>query len=395
MFETNVNASLRGFIHPRLLKVQSISHFLASKWQPEDVALLWEDQLSLCGEDICALPWGAVLNAPSKESGPLNISSIRYDNPEAVVDDDVIAVFPGRSNVRIAYRRGVKGNVLFTTSRCNSNCVMCSQPPQMTDDSWLIEHNLELLRLIDRDVPELGISGGEPTLLGRDLVRIINAAATKLPETRLHVLTNGRLIANKNWSQFLREIKHSRLSWGVPLYADNPIDHDYVVQAQGAFRETMAGLYSLARHPFGIEIRVVLHRLTIDRLESLAYYIFRNLGFVQHVALMGIEPMGYARNNYNLLYVDLAEHKDTIESAVAFLANRGISVSLYNIPICILPSTVRTYARKSISDWKNVYLDECKLCVAKNGCCGFFKWKDEAWISPHVRSLTMEEVICA
>ena len=39
----------------------------------------------------------------------------------------------------------------------------------------------------------------------------------------------------------------------------------------------------------------------VDRLTQLAAYIARNLPFVQQVALMGLEPIGFAQHNLQAL----------------------------------------------------------------------------------------------
>ena len=74
-----------------------------------------------------------------------------------------------------------------------------------------------------------------------------------------------------------------------------------MVQAVGAFDQTVRGLYTAAKHGLAVEIRVVLHKQTIPGLADLMEYIYRNLPFVQHVALMGLEPMGYVKKNWDLL----------------------------------------------------------------------------------------------
>lgn len=69
------------------------------------------------------------------------------------------------------------------------------------------------------------------------------------------------------------------------------------MQAHGAFDQTVAGLHQAARNGIRVEIRVVLHRLTIPRLTRLVEYIYRNLSFVEHVALMGLEYVGHAKEH--------------------------------------------------------------------------------------------------
>jgi hypothetical protein len=83
------------------------------------------------------------------------------------------------------------------------------------------------------------------------------------------------------------------------------------------------GLYGLAGFRQTIEIRIVLHRQTLPRLNELAYYLFRNFPFVAHIAFMGLEPMGFARGNRDLLWVDPIDYAETLEEATYFLANRG------------------------------------------------------------------------
>ena len=48
-----------------------------------------------------------------------------------------IVVVSQRGNVRTLYRPSSSHNFLFATDRCNSNCLMCSQPPKDKDDSYL------------------------------------------------------------------------------------------------------------------------------------------------------------------------------------------------------------------------------------------------------------------
>jgi hypothetical protein len=64
------------------------------------------------------------------------------------------------------------------------------------------------------------------------------------------MLTNGRTFAWADYTQQLAAIEHPNFSVGIPLYSDFAGDHDYVVQAKGAFDQTVAGFHQLAR--FGI-----------------------------------------------------------------------------------------------------------------------------------------------
>jgi sulfatase maturation enzyme AslB (radical SAM superfamily) len=118
-------------------------------------------------------------------------------------DGDIVVMEPGSGFIRSLYRPADKHNSIFVTERCNSNCVMCSQPPKDKDDTHeLAERNLEVVRLIDPTPEYLTITGGEPTLLGDKLLTLISALRDKMPQTEIHMLTNGRKFA---WSDFTRD----------------------------------------------------------------------------------------------------------------------------------------------------------------------------------------------
>ena len=293
-------------------------------------------------------------------------------NIDHLKSGDVVTLFPRSGLVRTVFRPDSVHNFLFATQRCNSFCLMCSQPPVDRDDSEQVRINLETIRLIEPPVSHLGITGGEPTLLGEGLFQILDKLRSRLPETDIHMLTNGRRFA---WPQFVdafMAFAHPRLTVCIPLYSDNAPEHDYVVQAQGAFDQTIQGLHRLARYEQPVEIRVVLHKLTIPRLHDLAYFIYRNLPFASHVALMGLEITGFTRPNLNKLWIDPYEYQTELECAVEYLAIRGMNVSIYNHPLCLLPRDLWKFARQSISDWKNVYFEVCETCGVRQQCGGFF-----------------------
>ena len=302
-------------------------------------------------------------------------------------DGDIVYVRPRSGEIWVLYRRSARSNSMLLTERCNSRCLMCSQPPKEADDFHLTDTYLQAIPLMHPSTPELGITGGEPTLLGPRLLEIIEQCKSHLPQTSLHMLSNGRLFSYLMLCEELAGLEHPDLMVGIPLYSDIASYHDFVVQAQGAFDETIRGIMNLARCGVRVELRVVLHRETVPQLPSLARFVARNLPFVEHVALMGLEMMGYTKINLEGLWIDPIDYQPNLTTAVRALNRHGIDVSIYNHQLCTLNPELWSYSRKSISDWKNEYLDVCHTCAVRDDCGGFFSSADLRH-SAHIRPLT-------
>jgi hypothetical protein len=52
------------------------------------------------------------------------------------------------------------------------------------------------------------VTGGEPTLLGDDFFRILRAMKSYLPQTAVHILSNGRLFAAPEFAKQYADIRH-------------------------------------------------------------------------------------------------------------------------------------------------------------------------------------------
>lgn len=287
-------------------------------------------------------------------------------------EGDIIRLHERGCNIRALFRMASPNNGLLVTERCNSKCVMCSQPPRDIDDSHLVNELLQVIRLIPTDTSSLGFTGGEITLLHDGFIQLLQATKSYLPDTRIDVLTNARLLAYLRYAERIGAVKHPNLILCVPLYADVDSIHDFVVQARGAFDQTLRGIMNLARVGVQIEIRVVLHRYTIPRLPDLARFITMNLPFVNHVALMGLEMTGFTKANLEALWIDPWDYRDQLADAVEILDAAKTRTSIYNHQLCLLPDYLWPFARRSISDWKNVYMPECEGCSSREQCGGFF-----------------------
>jgi His-Xaa-Ser system radical SAM maturase HxsC len=287
-------------------------------------------------------------------------------------EGDVVSLDEKTGALRVLYRKKSRQNSILLTDRCNHYCLMCSQPPKDIDDSWLLEEAKDLVRILPVSTPEIGFTGGEPTLYGDGFIELMNLTKTYLPHTAIHILSNGRAFSSVEFTRKYASIGHADMMIGIPLYSDDPVRHNYIVQARNAFDETVRGILNLKSLGQKVELRVVIHRQSIDRLSKLCEFIARNLLFVDHVALMGLEIIGFTRANLSELWVDPYEYKDQLSEAVGILRSYGMNVSVYNHQRCLINDDILDVYRKSISDWKNEYVTECEGCAKMNECGGFF-----------------------
>jgi His-Xaa-Ser system radical SAM maturase HxsC len=289
-----------------------------------------------------------------------------------LADGDILGFQAKTRRFRTLYRRSSAHNSFLVTERCNHYCLMCSQPPRDVDDQWLLDEIKAAIDLVDPRTKSFAFTGGEPLLEWGGFVGVLEHCRDRLPNTAVHVLTNGRAFANSEIVDAWANVRHPNLMAGIPIYSAVDQVHDYVVQAHGAFDETVLGVLKLKDRGQRVEVRVVLHAITAPRIVETCRWLARNMPFVDHVALMGLENTGFALANGEMLWIDPIDYQTGLATAVEALSTAGVGVSVYNLPRCLLAKSIWPFAVQSISDWKNGYVEECDRCIERQNCSGFF-----------------------
>jgi His-Xaa-Ser system radical SAM maturase HxsC len=310
--------------------------------------------------------------------------------PGESIDGDVLLCVPSRGVAQRLFRRASRHNTLLLTERCDQICVMCSQPPKNTNDEWRFPLYERALLLADKNIM-VGVSGGEPTLYKEALLGMIERVSTLRPDLGYHILSNGQHFETADQERLRTLHERVNIVWGIPLYSHREAVHDEIVGKKGAFPRVMRNLFLLGGTKARIELRTVITALNIFDLPELAAFIGKNIPFIGDWAIMGMEPMGYARANWQRLFFDHSLFPQPIVNALEISALKHIHVHLYNLPRCTMPAAYRGYCVDSISDWKKKYLPECAACMERDACPGFFEWYSPkvAWagISPILGSL--------
>lgn len=301
-------------------------------------------------------------------------------------DGDIVRLSPDGS-IQILWDATSQQNALYITDYCNSACIMCPQKTNRPMDNY-DALNMDILSLIPRSetVEHLGITGGEPTLRLDGLIDILKACYDKFPRADISLLTNGKRLSDFEVTRSITSA-NPNITFCIPLYAPTDVEHDNIVGIPGSFQQTLFGLYNLARLRCPVEIRVVIIKQNYQRLRDLVEFIYRNIPFVVHVALMGMECSGLARENLDKVWIDPKDYQKELRDSVLELHRRAMNVSVYNLPYCLLSKEIWRFSRKSISNWKNSLLPKCSNCLVKETCTGIFTTssRQSDYISPIIK----------
>ena len=166
-------------------------------------------------------------NIPSGYSAVITNSQLSSNVCTCVVDKQELCEFNEGDVVLISksgdviffYEINSLHNAIFATERCNHRCIMCPQPP-VESETDKTPFNLKLISLMDKNTREIGITGGEPTLIGDDLFVLIRQIQKFQPKAAISLLTNGVKFADKAYAMKLAMCKHHDLQIDVPIFSD-------------------------------------------------------------------------------------------------------------------------------------------------------------------------------
>ena len=302
-----------------------------------------------------------------------------------IKEGDIIKL-DGSGRIDVLWEINSTQNCLFLTENCNCRCVMCPQPPTSINSKIFINDANNVLDLIhEKNITDICLTGGEPSLTGKSFFNILYRCVDEHPNARIHILTNGKLFADKDFANQLSGVPVKNILFCVSLHSEVDTLHDEIVGTTGSYAKTQQGIYNLASMGFPIEIRVVVSRYNYIHLPEFAKHLYNYFPFCTHYALMGLELHGLAESNIELVNISPDKYMPYLREAVLTMARRELPVSIYNIPLCFCPEDIKNFARQSISSWKNIYLPACSECCAKEKCCGFFSTSvslDRKWVKP-------------
>lgn len=302
---------------------------------------------------------------------PHSVGEICNEDMSIFKHGDIVSV-SGAGEILILWEKDSQQNSLMLTEACNCRCIMCPQPPRKHDPA-LFDTAARVLDLLKgKPVENICITGGEPTIVSDNFLKILHRCHVEHPGMQASILTNAKKFSDSAFSEKVARLPRGNDIFCVSLHSDIPAIHDEIVGVPGSYDETQAGIYNLAKYRIPVEIRHVVTKQNYARLPEFAEHVYRYFPFCAHYALMSMEICGIANDNIASIYIDPSDYRLELRKAVLALHKRGLRVSVYNTPLCLCHEDIRDFSRQSISSWKNIFIDECSTCKEQDECCGFF-----------------------
>lgn len=295
---------------------------------------------------------------------------------ENFLEYDIIELIPFKNNkiiIKRIFKSDSEDNILFLTNKCNSNCLFCPDSDELRRNTKeYIKESIDLIHLLPKNIKHIGITGGEPTILKDNFFKILEECKINLSNTNYTIITNGRMFYYKDFCQKYKECHPNKTKVAIALHHYDELEHDKITQIKGSFKQTFLGIKNLLSLNERVEIRIVLNKMNYKFLDKMANLIGENFKNIEEVNILSLELLGNAGQNYENFWINKEEINSSLELALPIFIKNRIKVNLYNFPLCLLKSEFWNITKKSITDYKSKYGENCQECLVYNKCDGFF-----------------------
>jgi MoaA/NifB/PqqE/SkfB family radical SAM enzyme len=240
---------------------------------------------------------------------------------------------PDRAPVAAENSDRTKGLLRLTMS-CNERCPFCNVP--FEDYAVRTPPESEIAAQLDAFVlsgeKTLTISGGEPTLLRKRLVRLVTEARAR-GILLIELQTNAVRID----PTYAAELAAAGVTSAfVSLLSDVAELHDTLAGLPGAFEPCLRGIDALLAHGIRVTLNPVIAHVTQERVADYVDFVASRLPGIESISLSAVQPHGRAAKHPELM-PDYAVLASSVREARARAARHGIRLlnPYCGLPLCI------------------------------------------------------------
>lgn len=208
------------------------------------------------------------------------------------------------------------------TAACNNKCIFCLDAAARMGEMLPFRGIMEdLQRGRDAGITRAVLSGGEPTIHPR-FIEIIEETR-KMGYTHIQVVSNGRYYSDP---AFLDKCIQAGLKeTTISVHGHTAELHDVLVDAPGAFKETLAGLVNALKRPeLIVSVDVVLNKMNMAVIDDMMWFFVR-LG-VREFDLLHVIPFSSAWDHWQKLNYDPMETQERFHKALKIARNMGVTI---------------------------------------------------------------------
>jgi len=279
---------------------------------------------------------------------------------------------------------------IITSPHCNNNCIFCIDNRQRgkLSPAVLTRDAVEALKKTSKKTDRILFTGGEPTL-NNDLIELIGLAK-KLSYKEIGLITNGRLLSNREFCQKLLDAGLNEIS--VSFHGSKSKIQEKMTGSKNGFKETLSGIKNLnyfkKLYDFNFYINFTV---TKTNLEDVGAFIKLVSGFkVDGLVFNIVIPKGRALVNFDEVVPSYFLVSREFRKKAKLLRGVKFSVSILGLPLCLMlgleeffsnPEKIITKnpsfnnkknnAVKSVSPWgRKIKSAQCGDCFFKKICAG-------------------------
>lgn len=275
---------------------------------------------------------------------------------------------------------------LKTGFLCNNDCHFCVQAHKKKFGN---KNTDELKSCLSQAAQEgyqsVVFTGGEPTIRP-DIIDLVKYAKSSGFST-IQIQSNGRRFANIDFCKAL--ISAGANQFNPAIHGHNPKIHDYLTQANGAFKQTVKGIINLKKSNQRVLTNTVITQTNYNYLPQIALLLVKLK--VDQLQFAFVHAVGNAWKNFDSVVPRKLLVAPYAKRALNIAINSGVIAMTEAIPYCFMSGYESYVAEDRIPDTKIFDLDsvvenftetrkiECKIKAAKCQSCKYFKKCEGPW----------------
>lgn len=264
-----------------------------------------------------------------------------------------------------------------TGFNCNNRCLFCVQGKKRDlYGNKTTQEVKEVLTNARKDSDSIVFTGGEVTIR-KDFLELV-AFAKGLGFRIIQVQTNGRMMAYRRFCE--ETIAAGANEFSPALHGHTEEMHDYLTQARGAYRQTVAAIQNLAALGQRIITNSVIVRSNYRHLASLASLLVR-LGVYQYQFAF-VHSLGAAAENFHSVTPRMALLEPHLKAGLNVGLKAGVFALTEAVPYCFMSGFEQCVAES--------YMPRTKIFDAKMILDDYteYRWTEGKSHGPQCRECT-------